>query len=269
MRYLLLSIGQSLGIVFLAVLGVILGRWFARLRGRVWLLGYAIPMVFVGIIAVPRWLPRIEQIVPFKWIMADRTEFALAAFLCTMFLSTPMYRLKQKRQRFAVILFMLFFTVRYSLLPFLSPAFEYSYLSGLQTKIDSNGVCLQSNGYNCGPAAAVTVLRRIGINAEEGDLAVQAHTTLFAGTPNDSLCLAIHRQYGAECRILYDQDIEGLKGKEPFIAVVKFGFLVDHYVAVLAVNDEDITLGDPLSGMLKCTHEEFEKKWRRQVILVE
>ena len=164
---------------------------------------------------------------------------------------------------------MLFFIVYFSVTPFLMPVFAYPHLSRLETTIDANGVCLQSNGYNCGPAAAVTVLRKIGVPAEEGVLAIRAHTTMFAGTPPDSLCAAVGREYGVKCRTVYSGDILEFRGHEPLIAVVKFGFLVDHYVAVLAVTDTAITLGDPLTGIRRCSHEEFGKEWRNAIIMIE
>ncbi|MBN2474201.1 MAG: hypothetical protein JXB62_06320 [Pirellulales bacterium] len=269
MRYVLLSLIQTAGVLLLAALGVILGRWFSRLQSRAWLLGYAVPLVLVGMIALPRWVPRVESIRPFCWIMADRTEFAAMALIYTTLLTTPLCRLKQRRQRRAVAFFMLFFTGYFSVLPFLVPALAHPHLSRLETTIDRNGVCLQSNGYNCGPAAAVTVLREIGIAAEEGALALAAHSTRFAGTPTDSLCTAIRDQCGVHCRTVYCRELAELRGREPFIAVVKFGFLVDHYVAVLSVTDTDVTLGDPLSGMRKCTYEDFEKQWRRCAVLIE
>jgi len=200
--------------------------------------------------------------------MADRMEFATMAFICTILLTTPLSRLR-RRQRYAVFLFMVLFTVYFSVLPFLMPVFAYSQLSGLKTKIDHNGVCLQSNGYNCGPAAAVTVLREIGAPAEEGELALRAHTTRFAGTPADSLCAAIRSCYAVPCHIIYCRNVHELRGKEPLIALVKFGFMVDHYVAVLSVTDTEVILGDPLLGLRTCTHKEFEEKWRKCVIVLE
>lgn len=234
-----------------------------------WLIGYIIPLILVIIIGIPRWSPRIELIPPFSWIMADRMEFAAIALLCTILLTTSLFRLKQRRQRLAVFLFMVLFTAYFSVMPFLMPVFEYAHLSGLETTIDQNGVCLQSNEYNCGPAAAVTVLRKMGIPAEEGQLALRAHTTRFSGTPMDSLCAAIRSCHAIPCRIIYCRNVRELQSKESVIAVVKFSFMVDHYVAVLSVTDTDVVLGDPLEGIRTCTHKEFEKEWRKCVIVVE
>ena len=269
MGYILISLAETAGVILLAGLGIFLGRWFSRQRSRLWLVGYIIPLLLVLIIGIPRWSPRIELVPPFSWIMADRTEFAATALICTILLATSLFRLKQHRQRLVVFLFMVLFTAYFSVLPFLMPVFEYAHLSRLETTIDQNGICLQSNEYNCGPAAAVTVLRKIGVSAKEGELALRAHTTRFSGTPTDSLCAAIRSCYSVPCRTIYCRAVNELQSKEPLIALVKFSFMVDHYVAVLSVTDKDVILGDPLEGVRTCTHEEFEAEWRKCVIVVE
>ena len=268
MHYILLSLGQSVGVVLLAGLGVVLGRRFSRLRGRAWAVGYAVPLVFALAIAAPRWFPRVETIAPFSWLLADRTEFAAMALICTTLLTTSAGRLPQRRQRAGVAVFMIIFMAYFSLLPFLAPAFAYAGLSRLETTVDDKGICLQGNGYTCGPAAAVTVLRLAGVQAQEGDLAIRAHTTPFAGTPPDALCAAIRGEYGVPCRIVYCHTLNELDGRTPFIAVIKYAFFVDHYAAVLKVTDTEVTLGDPLSGLQTCPREEFMAKWRKYAILV-
>jgi ABC-type bacteriocin/lantibiotic exporter with double-glycine peptidase domain len=114
----------------------------------------------------------------------------------------------------------------------------------------------------------VTILRKIGIPAEEGELALRAHTTRFSGTPIDSLCAAIRSCYAVPCRTIYCRTVHELQGKEPSIAIVKFSYMVDHYVAVLSVTDTDVVLGDPLMGLRTCTHTEFEEQWRKCLIVV-
>jgi predicted double-glycine peptidase len=269
MRYILISLVQTAGVILLAGFGVFLGRWISRRRSPSWLVGYIIPLLLVIIIGIPRWSPQIETVPPFSWIMADRMEFAVMAPAITILLTTPLSRLRQRRQRYAVFVFMVLFVIYFSVLPFLMPVFAYSQLSRLETTIDQNGVCLQSNGYNCGPATAVAVLRKIGVPAGEGQLALRAHTTRFAGTPTDSLCAAIRSCYGIPCRIIYCRTVDEIRGKEPLIALVKFSFMVDHFVAVLSVTDTEIILGDPLEGIRTCTHKEFEKEWRKCVIVLE
>ncbi len=268
MHYILLSLGQSVGVVLLAGAGVFLGRWFSRLKNRAWTIGYTVGLLLAAAIAAPRWAPRIEAVFPFSWLMAGRTEFAAMAVICTALLTIPLVRLPQRRQRVAVSIFMVLFAVYFSVLPFLAPAFSYAGLSRLETTIDGNGICIQSNGYTCGPAAAVTVLRHAGVQAEEGALAIRAHTTPFAGTPADALCGAIGDEYGVPCRTVYHDTIAELRGHTPFIAVIKAGFMVDHYVAVLSVTEDKVVLGDPVRGRRTYTHEAFMAKWRRCAIIL-
>jgi hypothetical protein len=52
------------------------------------------------------------------------------------------------------------------------------------------------------------------------------------------------------------------------IAVVKYGFMVDHYVAVLAVTERMVEVGDPMEGRQLLSHKEFMDKWRRTGIVV-
>jgi predicted double-glycine peptidase len=269
MRYVVISLMQTAGVILLAVSGVLIGRRFWRVKSRAWIVAYAVPFLIVAAIAVPRWVLRAELVPPFKWLMAGRTEFAVMAIACTMLLTTPMSRLPQRGQRRAVAILMIVFIVYFSVMPFLMPAFEYSRLAELKTILDGDGVCIQSTHFNCGPAAAVTVLRRIGVPANEGELALRSHTTRFTGAPMDSLCNAMHESYAVPCRIVYCRDVSEMKDKTPFVAIVKFSFMIDHYVAVLSVTQTEVTIGDPLQGLRTCTPEQFEKEWRRCAIVID
>jgi ABC-type bacteriocin/lantibiotic exporter with double-glycine peptidase domain len=58
------------------------------------------------------------------------------------------------------------------------------------------------------------------------------------------------------------KDILELRQAGLTLAVVKFGFLVDHFVTVLEVTDAEVIVGDPLEGLDRMTWDEFRKKWR-------
>jgi hypothetical protein len=201
--------------------------------------------------------------------MSGRTEFAVMGFACTLLLTTPMSRLRLRSQRRSVAILIVVFPLYFSVLPFLYPAFEYSRLADVDTMLDVDGVCIQSTHYNCGPAAAVTVLRRIGVPAEEGELALRSHTTRFTGAPMDSLSNAMRKKYAVPCRIVYCRDVGELQDKTPFVAIVEFCFMIDHYVAVLSVTENEVTIGDPLEGLRTCTPEEFDKEWRGCAIVID
>ena len=203
--------------------------------------------------------------------MSGRTEFALVALISTMLLATPLSRLPHKGQKALVIVFMLVLVVSHSVLPFMLPAVIRGRLSRLQTRIDADGVCLQGTSYNCGPAAAVTALRKLGLSAEEGEIAILAHTTSISGTQPDSLCLALRKRYseaGLACDYRRFTSVAELRNVGVVVALVKFGFLVDHYVAVLDMTDEQITIGDPFVGLRVLSYEEFQDMWRKSGIVL-
>jgi hypothetical protein len=98
-----------------------------------------------------------------------------------------------------------------------------------------------------------------------GQIAILAHTSTATGTPPDILAQALQERYGkdglvGEYRLFYS--IEELKTARLTLAIVKFSFLLDHYVTVLEVTDTEIVVGDPLNGKMTLTHDEFRNQWR-------
>jgi ABC-type bacteriocin/lantibiotic exporter with double-glycine peptidase domain len=164
-----------------------------------------------------------------------------------------------------VILLMTWIVMQVSVWPFIAPVFNHSYLASLKTNIDGDGICRQSNEYCCGPAAAVTALRRLGLPDEEGQLAILARTSSATGTPPDMLGKALQNHYrkeGLVCEFRLFNDISELRGAGLTLAVIHLSFLVDHYVVVLKVTDESVIIADPLSGMRTLSHQEFASHWR-------
>lgn len=52
------------------------------------------------------------------------------------------------------------------------------------------------------------------------------------------------------------------------LAVIRFGFLVDHYVAVLEVHPQHLVLGDPAVGRRVVARDEFLKDWKRMGVTI-
>jgi hypothetical protein len=202
---------------------------------------------------------------PISWMMMGRKRFAILGFIAAMILTVPLCRLPRKRERVAVILLMAMIILSMSIWPFLAPAFNRNQLLHLQTRMGADGVCRQNTDYTCGPAAAVTALRKLGLPADEGPIAVLSYTSAATGTPPDILAEALREQYGkdgllAEYRAF--QDLAELRKAGLTLAVIKFDFLVDHYVTVLEVTDSEVVVGDPLNGLDKMTYDQFRRKWR-------
>jgi hypothetical protein len=256
---------ETSGVLVLGIAGVALGRWFSRQPKWYWTLGYFIPLTLIVLIGLAHRLRTLELSPPFSWLMTGRREFALTALIATMVLTTPLTRLRTRRDRAAIGLLMVLVCFQVAAWPFLAPAFNRDKLATLKTRIDSDGVCLQNTDYTCGPAAAVTALRRLGFPAEEGEIAILCGTTTAIGTPPDILCRALQHRYGpdgltGEYRAF--RSVNELEGTGYTLALMKFAFLLDHYVTVLNVDHQSVTVGDPLNGRQTLTQAEFAKQWR-------
>ena len=235
-----------------ALAGVALGRWFSRLRSPYWTIGYFIPLVLVLAYALAFRDPAIMFIPPFSWMTMGLKKFALFGFITTLVLTTPLSRLSEKRVRIMVSILMAVMVFFMAIMPFLAPMIDRRQLNQLRTSIDKNGICQQTTDYTCGPAAAVTALRKLGLPAQEGQIAILSYTSGMEGTPIDMLAEALNRQYGAQglsatCRVF--QSVAELKQAGLTLAVVKYGLLVDHWVTVLEVTDSEVVIGDPLAGL--------------------
>ena len=256
---------EIFGVMLLTLTGILLGWLFSRLPGRYWMFGYFLAAVPVWILWFGRTHSQWELVAPFSWLCSGRTKFAIVGLLATMVLLPPLSRVSEVRLRRLVYVFLVLFVCTNAIWPFLCPVLARNHLLSLTTRFDQDGVCLQNTDYTCGPAAAVTALKRLNFPAEEGELAVLAHTSDATGTPPDILCSTLRAKYGQaglQCEYRHFKSVSELRDAGFTLAVIKFGPLVDHYVTVLEVTDTTITVGDPLKGKLQFTHDEFAKKWR-------
>ena len=247
-----------------AFAGVLLGYFFSRLPKPYWTFGYFIPLILVLIYGVAIHFPVMSFTPPISWMMIGRKKFAILGFIAAMVLTTPLSRLPLKRDRIVISVLMGVIIFFMSVWPFLAPAFNRDQLAHLQTQIDGNGICRQRTDYTCGPAAAVTALHKLGLPGDEGQLAMLSFTSSMTGTPPDILAEVLKKQYGKDgLTVDYRtfKNISELKQAGLTLAVIKFGFMVDHYVTVLEITDSEVVVGDPLSGLDKMSYEEFQQKW--------
>jgi predicted double-glycine peptidase len=260
---------EAAGVVALGAAGVGAGLWVSK---RPWW-----PVACLGALALVvmfgagRWAPRLELVPPFAWVMKGRMEYALLAPAAAIALAPPTMRLRYPRQRVLVGILFAIVAANYSVMPFLWPALARPRLAKLQTKIDRDAVCRQTTAYTCGPAASVTALRRLGIDADEASLALDMYTSPALGTPADVLALTLQDRYaplGVSCEYRWFDSIDDLPRSTPVLAVVKFSFMVDHYVAVLDVDKDRVTVGDPAVGKVTYTREQFQQRWRHSGVVL-
>jgi hypothetical protein len=207
----------------------------------------------------------LEFVRPFSWVGATRAKFVLYPLIIPILLLLPAAKLPGARARFFLAVLTALALLKFAVLPALLPAFNHKLLLSLKTRIDRDGICLQNTGYTCGPAAAVTALRRLHLRAEEGEIAVWARTTSVAGTPPDVLAKTLREHYGILGLTATWRDFKNipeLKQSGLVLAIVKHDVLEDHYVTILKVTDTEVEVGDPLDGLVSYSYADFAKLWR-------
>jgi len=249
---------ETIGVTLVAILGVSLGRIFSRLKKPYWLFGYFLPFALIVILVIT------QHISALSFLPTGELMFVILALAITMGLTTLLPHLPHKSERFITCVLMVVFVVRFSVSPFIAPALLKDDLSNLRTTIDADGNCFQSRDYTCGPAAAVTALKKLGFDAQEGEIAVLARTSPITGTIPRYLYTALQNRYGykgLKCQYRHFDSIAQLKGQGITLAVVKDAFLSNHCVAVMEVSDRMVVFADPAFGKMNVSHEQFEKIW--------
>jgi predicted double-glycine peptidase len=256
---------ETIGVILVALLGVFLGKLFSHLRKAYWIVGYFLSLLLIVLLVITRYSNSLAFVPPFVWITAGRLKFVIISLAVTMGLTASLSRLPYKFEKVAVCILMVMVVVWFSVLPCLVPALIEGHLANLTTLVDSNGICYQSTSYTCAPAAAVTALRKLGLPANEGEIAILSHTSPVTGTLPGCLRAALQNRYGAEglrCQYRRFDSIAQLKDAGVTLVVVKSTFLSDHCIAVLEVLDKMITVADPIMGKRSLSYKQFEKIWR-------
>jgi predicted double-glycine peptidase len=252
-------------VILVTISGILLGKVFSRLQKPYWFIGYVISFSLIAILVITRYIGILSFLAPFSWLATGPLRFIVLALAITIGLTTVLPHLPRKFEKVIACILMVLFVAHSSVSPLVAPALLKDDLSNLKTIIDPSGVCLQSRTYTCGPAAAVTALRKLGFDAQEGEMAVLARSNPITGTFPGYLYTAIQNRYGnkgLKCRYQHFDSINQLKNRGITLAVIKEAFLSDHCVAVLEVSDRRVVIADPGFGKLNMSHEQFEKIWR-------
>jgi hypothetical protein len=263
---------ETIGVILVAFLGVFLGRLFSRFRSPYWILGYLLPAGLIAMLGLVRFDSALYFIKPFVWFATGRAKFVTLSLAVSMGLTVPLSRLPRRWEQLSVCMIMAGFVTWFSVLPFLVPALVKDRLANLKTRYDSNGICRQTTDYTCGPAAAVTALGRLGLPADEGEIAVLSYSSPVTGTLPTCLTSALQKRYGAEglrCRYRHFDSIKQLRDAGLTLAVVKEAFMLDHCIAILNVSDDAVTVADPVTGARLIPYRQFEKIWRFAGIVLE
>lgn len=142
-------------------------------------------------------------------------------------------------------------------IPYLKPVFRPLRMNSL---LDTwrDEVCLQSSGATCGPASAATILRQFGLPTTERELAVESHTSA-SGTENWYLARALRKR---GMKVVFTRD-NTLQPSLPAIAGVRLKETANagHFIALLARQDGELVVGDPLEGRSTNSLAELQRRY--------
>lgn len=243
------------------LLGVVIG-WKA---GRAWGLVYLVAlMACLAIALVTRW-PQASEWTGLGWTAEPRWRAWIAAMLIPGLLLAPTHRMDtRRRQRLLAGATVL--SVAAGLVPLFSALAVSDRLLAMATRLGPDRICRQQTDFTCGPAAAVTALRRLGVSADEGALAMVAGTTPVTGTSVESLAHALKQRIAGSdisVRVRKFRTVEELTGAAgPVLVVIRYGFMTDHWVTVLGVGPWGVEVADPNSGHEVWDRAEFDAKLR-------
>jgi hypothetical protein len=120
-------------------------------------------------------------------------------------------------------------------------------------------VCLQTTQASCGPCATATVLRTLGVQLDEAQLASAAQTSR-TGTLNWLLLRAL-RDRGLQAAILEPRQLADIA--PPAVLGVTLGESgAGHFVAYLGSAGDGLIIGDPLEGRLVLDQRQFRERYR-------
>jgi predicted double-glycine peptidase len=253
------------GVIYAAIIGAEGGRSLSRLKNRYWCLGYLLPLAMVCSLLYITIMGLSASNSFLASICISRLRFVIIAMAISMGATTLICRLKNRLEKAIVFVIMLIVISWGAVMPFALPIIFENNLAKLPTITDSDNICFQSTSYTCGPAAAVTALRQIGFNAHEGEIAILAHTSPIIGTMPWTLYKAIQNRYGdsgVDCQFRHFDSIKQLREADVTLVILKDAFMLDHCVAVIAVGDKTVTIGDPMAGKIQMSHKNFMAVWR-------
>jgi len=141
-------------------------------------------------------------------------------------------------------------------------------LSRLKTHFASAGICMQTTGYTCGPAAAVTALARLGYQAQESSIALASETGRYYGADEFRLAQAMNQTAkGLHCHVADFRSVDDLRGLPPVIVIINLGADIAHYIVILKFDGKWAECADPMAGHIRKPREMLERDWTGRGII--
>jgi hypothetical protein len=262
---------QTILVFAVAGSGIALGRlYFGRSYKRA-ISGAFAAIGWIAFLLTAHFLHQYTLYSGLDWIAASRSKYILICFAVCLGLVSPLPYLNRQYKQTLTLAVLACFLLLFAGLPFAGPAVFGRQIQNLPTCLDTRGLCRQSLPYTCGPAAAVTALHQLGLEASESQIAAAAGTAPWLGTCSWDLYRAISRLYPEDqlhCRYERFQSLDQLPGGSFSLAVMREGFLMDHCVTILKVTPSDVLLADPSDGLRIIPRADFQAAWRHTAIVL-
>lgn len=261
----MLDYAPACGVVVCAILAALAGDWLGRRQSRWWTAGFFLPLGLILLVGLTRWCYSLAFVEPLHTLLAGRRSFLHVAVGVAMLMATLRRKSPRLTTRQLLTALATMVVAWFGVMPYLYPALVRGQLASLPHRTLPGGVVKQQTSYTCGPAAAATALRLLGLPATEAELAVAAYTNPASGTNVDDLYTAILERYGDHGVAVAYQDfdtLDQLAEAGVVIVTIKHSFMVDHYVVVTAIDAGHVTYADPIRGWRRVTREEFDQLWR-------
>lgn len=256
-------------LIVLSLAGFYLGwRYVGRMTNRWWIVIALACLVIIMTFAIFRFYPALEyHLIPS--FLGNFVEIIRWSPFIMLFIGIAVRKGRGEFLPVELTLLALLFFI-YAILR-VSWIYMGNRVDPKELRISEEGVCIQSTGYTCAPACAVTLLKHFGIASTEKEMANLSHTGP-GGTETVPQVRAIARKAkdkGLKVDII-TTDWDALKQlRTPFIVDVKWSPGIDHVLVVFKVAAESISIGDPLSGRINdWDKERFMNSWRGSAIII-
>ncbi|HWR17176.1 MAG TPA: cysteine peptidase family C39 domain-containing protein [Terriglobales bacterium] len=142
-------------------------------------------------------------------------------------------------------------------IPFMKPLIAPLDFSTLHDRCDEEA-CLQSTPSTCGPTSAANLSKLFGVVTSEKELARAAYT-YRGGTENWYLARALN-QRGIATRVVIQNETDAPPA--PSIAGVVLPGGAGHFIAVVSITDDAVTVIDPLVGKLIIPKSSLHQRYK-------
>ena len=144
----------------------------------------------------------------------------------------------------------------FSFPPFVKPFIGPLAKGQLKDQWDGD-ICLQSTGSTCGAASTATILRHLGGNVTEAELATEAHS--YAGGTEAWYLARAARSRGFDAYFDFRTGFSPEVGL-PAVVGVELG-AIGHFIAILGQQGDQFIVGDPLKGRELLSLEEMQQRY--------